>query len=81
MKMSKELFGEVCDAIDSVLSNHSLKVIIELRQNIKFVKSQFISFCWAIFHASKYDCKTLYAAGLDDTHIETAIKRILSDFA
>ena len=81
MKMSKELFGEVCDAIDSVLSRYSLKVIMDHRRDIKYVKNQFVSFCWAMFHASKYDYKKLYDAGLDDTHIETALKRILSDFA
>lgn len=80
MKMSKELFSELCDSIDYLLSTNSLKVITEHRQNVKYVKSQFIAFCWSIFHASKFDCMKLYRAGLDDTHIETALKRILSDF-
>lgn len=81
MKMSKQLFGEVADAINAVMSKHSLQTITAHRQNVKFVKSQFISFCWSMFHASKFDYKRLYGAGLDDTHIETALKRILSDFA
>ena len=81
MKMTNELFDKLSDAIDGVMSKHSLKVIMEHRRNVKFVKSQFISFCWSMFYASKFDCKELYASGLHDGHIETALKRILSDFA
>ena len=80
MKMSKEHFNELCGAIDEVLQRHSLPQILKHRETIKFVKSQFVSFCLSIFHASKFDCKELYSAGLNDSHIETALKRILSDF-
>lgn len=80
MKMTKELFGELCDAIDVVMSKYSLKVILDHRNDIKYVKSQFISFCWSMFHASNFDYTKLYDSGLNDNHIETALKRILSDF-
>jgi len=53
MKMSTDLFGRLSDAIDAVMSAHSLKTITEHRQNVKFVKNQFIAFCWSMFHASK----------------------------
>ncbi len=82
MRMTKATFGQLCDAIDSnVISKHPLSKIIAHRQGIKYVKNQFVSFCWSIFYASKFDCKQLYNEGLDDSHIETALKRILSDFA
>lgn len=82
MKMSKELFRELCDAIDNnVISKHSLKKITEHRQNVPFVKDQFVSFCWDIFHGCKIDYNKFYDSGLNDCHIETALKRILSDFA
>ena len=80
MKMPENLFGELCDAIDKVLSAHSLKTITEHRNKVKYVKSQFVAFCWSIFYASKFDINKMYKAGLHDTHIETALKRILSDF-
>ncbi|KKL19485.1 hypothetical protein LCGC14_2464970 [marine sediment metagenome] len=80
MKMSKKQFGLLADSINSVLSKHSLKVIANHRTQVHYVKCQFVAFCWSIFYASKFDCKKLYAAGLDDSHIETALKRILSDF-
>ncbi len=78
--MSKELFGSIADAIDIVMSRHSLKTIVKYRQNVWYVENQFIAFCWSMFHISKFDYKTLYDAGLNDSHIETALKRILSDF-
>ena len=81
MKMSNKLFGELADSIDNVMSKHSLKIITEHRRNVKYVKNQFVSFCWSMFYASKFDCKKLYNDGLNDSHIETALKRILSDFA
>ena len=80
MKMSKKLFDELTDAIDEVISRHSLQTIIKHRENVKYVNNQFVSFCWSIFDASKYDCKRLYDSGLNDSHIKTALKRILSDF-
>ena len=81
MKMTKEDFGKLAGAIDKVITKHGLKIIIEHRQNVKYVKNQFISFCWSILYASKFNCKELYNNGLHDDHIETALKRILSDFA
>ena len=81
MKMSKELFAEIRDTINkNVMDKHSLQTIIDHRSNVKYAKSQFISFCWSIFYASKFDCRKLYNAGLHDNHIETALKQILSDF-
>jgi hypothetical protein len=81
MKMSKELFSDLCDGIDAVISKHSLKVITEHRQNIAYTNDQFISFCWSMITATRMDYRLFYDAGLNDTHIETALKRILSDFA
>ena len=80
MRMSKKTFGELADAIDAVMEKYSLKKITEHRQNVKFVKSQFIAFCWSMFYKSKFNIMVLYADGLNDIHIETALKRILSDF-
>ena len=80
MNITKDLFNELCEAIDKVMQVHSLKTITEHRQNVKYVKNQFVAFCWSMLHASKYDTTKLYNAGLNDNHIETALKRILSDF-
>ena len=80
MKMNKELFDKLADAIDGVMSSHSLQVITKKRETIDYVKSQFISFCWFMFHACKIDYHMFYDAGLNDDNIETALKRILLDF-
>ena len=81
MKMTKETFGKLSDAIDVVMSRYSLKVVLDHRHDVKYVKDQFISFCWSMFHATKLDYQIFYKQGLNDNHIETALKRILSDFA
>lgn len=80
MKMKKQTFDELHNAIDKVLSHYSSETVKKCRQNIKFVDNQFISFCWHMFYVSKFDCKRLYAEGLHDDHIETALKHILSNF-
>jgi len=81
MKMPKELFDALCDTIDrEVFEKHGLKTLIDYRKNVPYVKDQFVAFCWAVFHRSSFDVKKLYDAGLYDSHIETALKRILSDF-
>ena len=81
MKMSPTHFGELCDAVDNVLSAHSLQIIDKHRQTVAYAHCQFTAFCWSVLHASRYNTSTLYKAGLHDQHIETALKRILSDFA
>lgn len=80
MKMSKELFSMLSDAIDATLSCHTQAAALQHRNTVKYTNSQFIAFCWSVFHASKFDCTKLYNADLNDTHIETALKRILSDY-
>ncbi len=80
MRMSKKTFGELADAIDAVMEKYSLKKITEHRQNVKFVKNQFMAFCWSMFRISNFNIMVLYADGLNDNHIETALKHILSDF-
>ncbi len=81
MKMTSKTYGELADTIDDVMSKHSLKSMVKHRQTVKFVKSQFIAFCWSVFHASKFGetHREIYDT-LDDCHIETALKHILSDF-
>jgi hypothetical protein len=32
---------------------------------------------WDLLHASKFDTRRLYAEGLKDSHIDTALRRIL----
>jgi hypothetical protein len=32
---------------------------------------------WDTLHASKFDTRPLYAAGLNDAHVDTALRRIL----
>ena len=79
--MDKPLYDTLCTAMDKVFEAHSLETIKNHRETIPSAKDQFTSFCWSMFHVSKVDCNMFYNAGLNDTHILTALKRILSDFA
>ena len=80
MKMSSMNYMAVKLSIDAIIEQHGIDYLKRYRQSISFAKCQFTSFCWSIFHASKHDYKVLYDAGLNDNHIETAIKKILVQF-
>ena len=80
MKMSKELYTEIKQAIDGVVEQHGIDRVKEHRRSVKFAINQFISFCWSMFHASNFEYRKCYDEKLDDVHIETALKRILSDY-
>jgi len=81
MKMSKELYNELSKSIELVISQNGRDVIVKQRKAVKFTKSQFVAFCWSMFHATNMEYRKFYDADLNDSHIETALKRILSDFA
>ncbi len=80
MKIQDASYNDLKDAIGGVIARFGLDKIQRHRDNIDYVKSQFISFCWSVLHASHYDCNILYKQGLDDSHIETAIKHILIEY-
>ena len=82
MKMSKELYNELKTVIEKTIVKHGIDVIKKHRQNVNFVKDQFISFCWSMYNASKFgeNNRGIYDT-LNDDHIETALKRILAEFA
>ena len=80
MKATKEQIGYMADKINVLFDRHTHDEVLDLRQRIPFAKDQFVSFCWRIFHAAKIDCRWLYDSGLDDSHIETALKHILADY-
>ena len=80
MRITKKQYNEISTAINIVLSNHTTDAVREYRESISYANNQFISFCWSMLRISGYNVRPLYRTGLNDSHIETAIKRILSDF-
>lgn len=79
MKISKEVYKTLENAINNTLSQFPESDIIEARKTVKFVNNQFISFCWLVLHktvSAHQELRDLLNNYLD-SHIETAIKKIL----
>jgi hypothetical protein len=90
MKMSQNTYTHIETAIKGLRdycsdSNEFNKV----RDSVPYVKDQFTSFIWKIYYASKnyykstcnIDLNTLIRnEGLSDSHIETALKKILKAY-
>ncbi len=80
MKMSKESYDALSEAITRTIVKHGTEAMIKHRRSVGYVKNQFISFCWSVLHSTDFDYTKLYDEDLDDSHIETALKRILARY-
>ena len=80
MKCTEEQIAYMSDKINEVFDRHTQNEILDYRQKVKFVDNQFVAFCWGVFHAAKINPRKFYNAGLNDSHIETALKYILADY-
>ena len=79
MKITKQHFEDLENHIKHTLSQYPEEEIIQARKTVKFVKNQFIAFCWLVLHKTVKEHQSLRQL-LDnylDSHIETAIKKIL----
>ena len=79
MKMHKTQYSKLKEELNIFLNKFDNERIIATRKNIRYVKDQYKSFCWYVFRCSgqSNDIRDLYNQGLDDIHIETALKKIL----
>ncbi len=59
-----------------------VKNIIELRNTVKYVNNQFVSFYWKIFWVAMRTSPSLrvVASNYNDEHLNTALKRILKRY-
>ena len=90
MKMSKETYSKIENAINGLIDYVDDKnEIIDLRKNIDFAKDQFTSFVFKMFYTSCNFAKKMQGVdilseikkeGLHDSHIETALKKILISY-
>ena len=80
MKMNKTIYQELKNEMEELVNKDILKTL-EYRQNVKFAKNQFHSFCWGIYWSvSKKIRNTIRNEKLYDNHIQTAITTILKQF-
>ncbi len=87
MKMSKETYSHIEMAIKGLRDYCSdSNEFNKLRESIPYKNDQFVSFVWKIYYISKnyykqnfgIDLHSLVSSeGLQDSHIESALKKIL----
>jgi len=81
MKMKKEHYNTLEKSINEVITNVGKDEVIKYRNNVKFVKDQFISFIWGMWgYSTDQDFRTELYKYLNDAHVETALKQILSNY-
>jgi hypothetical protein len=85
MKMTQKLFERFEAAINRTVRDYGPAPIEAHRQNVPFVGDQFTAFCWSVYKvANKREGFALtdaaYSEGLNDSHMLTAIKKILADY-
>ena len=85
MKMTRKLFERFEAAINRTVRDYGSAPIRRHRENVPFVGDQFNAFCWSIYKTTnKREAFTLgdaaYDEGLNDSHMLTAIKKILVDY-
>jgi hypothetical protein len=90
MKMSKNTYSHIETAIKGLKDYCSdSNEFNKLRDSVPYVKDQFISFIWKVYYASKNYYKITFNIdlnalirneGLSDSHIETALRKILKAY-
>jgi len=81
MTMTQTNYDRLQTEILDVLAGYTEEQILKHRQAVKFVKNQFIAFVWSIaHHTDNNTIAWLYGQGYNDSHIETALKRILKKY-
>ena len=85
MKMTKKLFERFEAAINETIREVGNAAALSHRRDVSFVNDQFTAFCWSVYKvANKRLGFTLgdaaYDEGLNDSHMLTAIKKILADY-
>jgi len=83
MKITQTDYEYLQTSILNVLAKYTEEQILKHRKTVKFVTNQFNSFVWSIMHHIPVDSNMmtrLYGQGYNDSHIETALKRILKKY-
>ncbi len=82
MKMTTDTRQHLALALQELTQDH--KRIREYRQNVRYSKDQYTSFVWGLYYALDSPDKTAIRNNqgnpLHDSHIETALKRILQEY-
>ena len=80
MRMSDELFTALKAAIEAMPHRADPKrkaIVLATYENI--MEARHMRYRWDTLYASKFPVHTLYHAGLNDQHIDTALRAIMGD--
>lgn len=87
MKMSILTQTTIKKALEVIINTDSVYVANK-RKTVAYAKSQFVAFVWSMYYTAKHFDQTfndfMFEAkkreGLQDAHIETALKQILKEY-
>jgi len=77
MKITKEQYSKLKSAIDVVITDSELS-LDEWKTYFRDRSKTMMAMRWTLFHHTGDLYRELYASGLDDSHIDTALRRITS---
>jgi hypothetical protein len=85
MKMSKETYNKLESGMNVVINHFGDDEVTELRHTIGYMNDQFISFIWQMYRivtehpvvGDRAIKEAVRSEGLNDSHLETALKKIL----
>ena len=81
MRMTQPDYDYLQTNILNLLADYTEEHILAHKESVKFVHDQFTAFVWSIMHHLHSDVfDRLYKQGYNDSHIETALKRILKKY-
>ena len=84
MRMTNDTYKHLTLCLDEIIATAGRDRVIAYRNNVKFVKDQFVSFVWGMFrYIPQVDRAAIInnqGERLQDAHIETALKKALIEF-
>jgi len=75
LKIDKTLFTDLQNAMETVWNQYP-----SAKQTYQNRGMPFAAFAWDTFWKSGFDVNRLYNSGLNDTHIESAFKKIIGEY-
>ena len=80
MKMTSMQYWILTDAINKIENAYGVDAMKQHRETISYACDRYLSFVWSIYHIINADDRKIINEGLNDTHIETALKIALKDY-
>jgi hypothetical protein len=75
VKITREQYSKLKAAIDVVIADSELS-LEEWKTHFRDRSKTMMAMRWTLFHHTGDLYKELYASGLDDSHIDTALRKI-----